>query len=54
MMRLMMAMAVLAAALSGCALTQDGRRTYGGASAPGAGEVSAQRPFPGATDRGLF
>jgi hypothetical protein len=54
MKRLMMAMAVLAAALSGCALTQDGRQAYGGASAPGAGEVSAERPFPRAADRGLF
>lgn len=54
MKRLMMAMAVLAAALSGCALTQEGWQSYGGASAPGAGEVSAERPFPRAADRGLF
>lgn len=51
MKRLMVVMAALAAALSGCALTQE---SYGGASAPGAGEVSAERPFPRAADRGLF
>jgi hypothetical protein len=54
MKRLTVVLAVLSAALSGCALTQDGWQAYGGASAPGAGQVSAERPFPRGTDRGLF
>ena len=54
MKRLIVVVAALAAALSGCALTQEGWQPYAGATAPGTGEVWTERPFPRAADRGLF